>query len=209
MIRSQNVITSTTWANKPSAYITGQPVFISNAGTKGSHWFYDGTRWKPVGGSCVLATLDSASSAINNSITIAFQYQMPAGLLQTGDRLRVALSITKSGTTDAGGVRGYCGTAGTTGDTGLFSLTAMAAATLQQSYLLDFRLESATSLQMLASSNAPMGYGQASTVALASPVSISSASANALYFSIGLNSGGTTNTLQAVDAQLTLIAKAN
>lgn len=214
MIRSQNVITSTTWANKPSSYITGQPVFISNAGTKGSHWFYDGTRWKPMNGSAVLATLDSASASIGSSATSVFQYLVPAGLLQTGDRLRLRAGLAKSGVTDSLNAQIRFGTAGTTGDTAIFGAGFLGAAARQGSFISDFRLETATSVQMVPAtrSNAAtssMGYGVIGTSALDAAVTISSASANALYLTLFIQSSGATDTVQAIDAQLQLISKAN
>lgn len=210
MIVTQNVITSTTWANKPSAYITGQPVFISNAGTKGSHWFHDGTRWKPMNGSAVLASLDAASSNIGNSETIVFQYQMPAGLWQTGDRLRLYLGEIKSGTTDTATVRVRIGTAGTTADTQIVGVVTMAAGTRQIGLISDIRLESATSALQLTNSRSPPGYGGTAIAnAFDAAVAISSATANALWVSVGILSGGAADTVALVDAQLQLISKAN
>ena len=139
MIRSQNIIPTFTWANKPSSYITGQPVFISNAGTKGSHWFYDGTRWKPLNGSAMLASLDTASASIGSSETIVFQYLIPANLWQTADRLRFWLGMTKSGTTDTGAMWFRIGTAGTTADALIIGANEIAAAN-QQAGLVRIRL---------------------------------------------------------------------
>lgn len=210
MIRSQNVITSTTWANKPSAYITGQPVFMSNVGTKGSHWFYDGTRWKPQNGSALLASLDAVSSNYTNSAGIPFQYQLPAGTLQTGDILRLYFGASKSGTTDTCGITFRMGTAGTSADTSIVATTLMAAGTRQVALIADFRLDSATTLRPMPSgaSSAP-GYIFSSSAAFPTAVTISSASANALYFNVELYSGGTTDTVAATHAQLHVISKAN
>lgn len=200
-------ILSTTWAGKPVSYPVGQPVFITNAGTKGSHWYWDGTRWKPVGGAAMLASMDSASASIGNSGTIVFQYQMPTGLFQTSDRLRLYVGMTKSGTTDTSGMQVYVGTAGTTSDTAVLAVTSMNATTLQTASIMDFRLESATSIRMMPNTRLQAGYGASSTTAWDAAVTISSASANSLWFSFVIYSNGTTNTVRAVDAQLQLVAK--
>ena len=197
-----------TWANLPAAGTAGRQAFVSNAGTKGSFWYDDGTRWKPVGGSVVLATMDSASSAINNAETNVWNPLIPAGLWQTGDRLRLYFTYAKSGTTDVGKLTVRCGTAGTF-DTMITNINYMAAANRHTGTIMEYRLESATSVQPLSHTTLVLGYEQASGNAIASPVAISSAAANALYLSITIYSAGTTDTVQLVDAQLQLIAKAN
>lgn len=206
---STNTILSTTWANKPASYPVGQSVFITNAGTKGSHWFYDGTSWKPVNGLALLASLDSASSNIANTETIVFQYLLPAGLVQTGDRLRLSFGHVKSGTTDGVTFTTRLGAAGTTSDTALTSISGLSASLRQTSSIVDFRLESATSMRMMPNSRVTAGYGTTSAAAWDAAVTISSASANALYFSVGLAVGGTTDTANVTSAELFLISKAN
>jgi hypothetical protein len=206
MIRSQNVITSTTWANKPSSYLTGQPVFISDVGTKGSHWFYDGTRWKALTGTAHLASLDSASTAANNSETIVFQYLIPANVLQVGDVLRFWGGMVKSGSTDTGSIRIRVGTAGTTADSLIISVTNMSAATRQFSPVFDLRVNSATVLDQV--SNSTAGYGGAVTTAAVATAAISNIS-NALYYTVSLFSSSTNDTVQLEGAQLQLITKAN
>lgn len=205
-------VAATTWANKPSSYPTGQPLFISNAGTKGSHWFYDGTRWKPVGGSIVLATLDTASAAVTNAAeSLVFRYLIPAAMLQSTDRLRLTYNVTKNGAVDSGTVRFRMGTAGTTSDTQLYnSGTALSTANLLGANIVDFRIESATTIQQMNSSgnNGSIGYSQNTSTAILTAVTISNVS-NALYFSLGILSGGATNTVSLLDAQLALITSAN
>jgi hypothetical protein len=197
-----------TWAGKPASNAAGQPVFISDVGPKGSHWYYDGTLWKPLGGECLLASLDATSASIGNSETIVFQHQMPTGLWQTGYVLHFAMSMSKSGTTDTGALRTRIGTAGTTADTQIFNVNVMSAANQQFAAVADFRLESATSVQQLPNTTATLSFGAANG-APASPVTISSAAANALYFNAGISSGGTTNTVAMLHAELFLIGKAN
>lgn len=202
---SNNSILTTTWANKPASYPVGQSLFISNVGAKGSHWWYDGTRYKPVNGSVVLATLDATTSNINNTATVVLQTLLPAGAWQTSDVIRVQAYMEKSGATDTGIATAYVGTAGTTSDTGVLSSTWMTATIRTADSFCDFRLESATSVQQV---SLLAGYGNTTLVTNAA-TTITSAAANALYVSIGIRSGGTTDTVLSRHATITLISKAN
>lgn len=202
---------NTTWANKPTSIATGRELFITDAGTTGSFWTYN-SRWRPKNGIALLATLDAISSNIAAAETIVFQYLIPAGLLQAGDRLRLRFSAGKSGTTDSGTVRFRIGTAGTTSDTSLYSGTPLIATTNRSaSIITDWRLESATSLRQLgnsASSGAALGYSNVAAGAAAAAVTISNVS-NALYFSVSLLSSGAADTVNLIDAQLELVSPAN
>lgn len=210
MFASPGSMLTTTWAAKPATYPVGLPVFITDAGTKGSTWFYDGSRWKPVNGVCTLASLDSASSSINNTETIVFQYRIPAGMWQVSDRVRVWLSYIKSGATDAGAIYYRIGTAGTTSDQLIIGVNTLVAVNRQIGLVVDTRLEALTSARMLPVSRVQSGYGgQGSSIAWDTAQPVSNAGSNALYFNLGIASGGATNTVQLVDAQLQLIAKAN
>jgi hypothetical protein len=196
-----------TWAGKPSSHPVGKPAYVSDAGVRGSHWHYDGALWKPVGGEALLASLDATTANVANSETIGLQYQMPTGMWQTGYILRACASFIKSGATDVGTVRCRIGTAGTTADTQIFGINALAAANRQFSAQIDIRLESATSAQLMPNT-VNLGYSL-NNGAVAAPVTISSAAANALFFSLNMLSGGTTDTVNIMQAQLFLVGKAN
>lgn len=207
------IITSTAWASVPAAGTAGRIAHASDFGTKGALLMDDGTRWKPVAGCAVLATLDTASANIANSETVVFQYQMPANILQTNDRLRLRYTMTKSGATDSGTSRVRVGTLGTTGDTLIMNNNPfLAAANRSGAMVQDFRLESATSLRLLgnnAASGAAMGYSAVSNNAAGAAVTIASAAANALFVSLTILSSGATDTVAIVDAALDLCASAN
>lgn len=199
------IIGSTTWANIPAAGAAGKMAFVSNAGTKGSMWLDDGTRWKPLNGAAILATLDSATGNIANTATIVLQYLIPAGMWQTGDVIRVQGTFEKSGTTDTGIVTIYIGTAGTTSDTTVLSSTWLAATSLAVDYFVDYRLDAATTVQQVSMNT---GYSAASSNQFLS-YTISSAAANDLYVSLAFRSGGTTNTVLSRYASISLFSKAN
>lgn len=200
------VIGNTTWASIPAAGTAGKMVFVSNAGTKGSMWLDDGTRWKPLNGIATLATLDTTSANIGNTQTVVFQYLIPAGMWQVGDRIRIYSTFVKSGTTDTGTWYLTVGTAGTIFDTTIISSTQLTAGNRQIGNIWEFRLESATSLQPIASSAG--GYGTPTSTAQPAPSTISSATANALYVSVSIK-GGTTDTVKLVDGQIELVSSGN
>lgn len=209
---ASNGILSTTWANKPASYPVGLPVFISNAGVKGSHWFYDGTRWKPLTNMDLLSSLDAPSGTINNSASIVHQYQMPAAFLQTGDRILIRATMSKSGTTDIGALRLWIGTAGTTSDTLVVNLsTFLAAAQRAAGVLIDLKVISATTILPLPANAAVtpgFSYGTASNSAFAAATTISNVS-NSLYVSLGGVMNGTTDTCTMQDVQVSYLASAN
>lgn len=194
-----------TWATKPATYPTGQPIWISNAGAKGSAWIFDGTRWKPLNNQTLLASMDVAVTGLTNVEAVSFQYLMPAGLLYVGDRLRVNFSVTKSGTTDTCLARIRIGTAGTTADAALGTGTVLAAASQFGAFSADFRIESETTVQMLCRTDAVLG---GAATAIAAAVAIANIS-NALYVDCGAVSNSTNNTVGLIDVQLWLIASAN
>jgi hypothetical protein len=209
---SPGALLSTTWTNKPATYPVGLPLYISDVGVKGSHWFYDGTRWKPVNNLALLSSLDAPSATMNNSASIVHQYQMPAALLQTGDRILIRVTMSKSGTTDVGGLRVWVGTAGTTSDTLVVNLsTFLAAAQRAAGALIDLKVISATSLLPLPANAAVtpgFSYGTASNSAFAAATTISNVS-NSLYVSLGGVLNGTTDTCTMQDVQVSYLGSAN
>lgn len=197
---------SVAWASIPAAGNAGKIVRVSNVGTKGSLWMDDGTVWKAVNGQALLASLDAQSTTVSNSEVIKLQYQLPAAFWQVGDCARVFLHMAKSGTVDTGSIRVRVGTAGTTSDAAIIAPTLMAASAQSAAVIYDLCLEDATTLNGM--TNPATGYGQTSTGTFGAGTTISNVS-NALWISIGLFSGGTTNTVTLDRAQIYYISRAN
>lgn len=191
-----------TWATKPASPVTGVPYFISDVGVKGSHWYFDGTLWQPVGGAVLLASMNTAVTGLTNVEVVTFSYQMPAALLQLKNRLRTVVTLSKSGTTDTGGLRVRLGTAGTTADTAIVTTTTMAASAQHAGVIMEHRVESATSVQILARND--LGYGGTNTGAQSAPVTVANIS-NSLFWDVGALSSSTNNTVGITDVQLWLI----
>ena len=201
-----------TVATLPTPGTAGRMVLCTNFGVGGSVLMDSGTRWKPVNGKTILATLDTAYGPVTNAAeAIAFQCPFPAAMLRATDRFRLAYTLTKSGTTDAGTVRFRMGTAGTTADTQLYSSgTGITTANRAGSNLIDFRIDSATTITQSGNSggNSGIGYSVFGSGVSLGPITISNIS-NALFFSLGLLSGGAADTLTLLEAQLEMITSPN
>lgn len=203
-------IVSTTWANKPTSAASTQLYLMSDVGSSGTIMRYNGTRWRPLAGEAQLATLSAAVTGITNSETIVLQTLIPAGAWQTNDSILVWLATTKSGTTDTGNLSIRVGTAGTTADTAITGYSAfsiMATGSQSGAGLYEIKLASATSALKVGNAAAATHAYQSSGSSTAAVVAttITDASANALYVSIGLASSGATNTLTAQSGRIQLI----
>jgi hypothetical protein len=196
------------FANRPTAPVAYQEAWFTDAGSKGSKWYFDGTRWKPVNNQCVLATLDATSAPVANAETIKLQATLPAALWQIGDRLQFIMTVDKSGAVDVGIFRLRIGAAGTTSDTQIYTGNILSAANLLAGNIFDVRLESATTVQQLADSTATLGYLGAISSALPAAVTISNVS-NALFASMAILSAGATNTVRLIEARILYVSSAN
>ena len=201
-------VTTTTWANRPT---TADPLHLylfTDVGSSGTLMRYANGRWRPLAGQAMLASLGASVSGVTNSETIVLQTLIPAGAWQTNDTIRLFFTGGKSGTTDTYLITVRVGTAGTTADTaitGLSGFTGMIAANFSAGWIFDIKLNSATSAQRLGSSGAQSGSFTSSAAAVASATTITDASANALYVSLSIYSGGATNTVSINNGSILLI----
>lgn len=204
-------LSTQTWANLPAASSNSWAVTVaSDLGTNGSLVASNGTRWRPVNGEATLKSLAAPVSGVANSDTLVLQALIPAGAWQAGDVVAVRhLAVNKSGTTDTALVTVRVGTAGTTGDTvitGLSAAQGLTAAMQAGGLDFDLRLISNTSAQRVGNVAAGAGgFGAGSASAESAATTISDASANALYVTVWIKSGGTTNTVGASSCQIQLI----
>lgn len=200
-----------TWGTKPATIPAGAIAYISDVGPNGSHWCYLGGRWRAVNGRVFLGALDTVSANVNGTDTMVFTRALPATLLQLKDRLELRLTPIKSGTTDAMNVIPRLGTTGTTADQALNAGTTFLATTNRHSgTIIDFRVESATTVQEMGVSSlttAGQGYAGSVNAAQGAAVTISNVS-NALTFGISISSGAT-NACNLSDAQLWLDTSPN
>lgn len=188
-----------TWAERPTVNIPPALFLFTDIGSSGTLMRYAGSRWRPLAGQAMLASLGATVTGITNTETIFLQTLIPAGAWQTNDLIRITVAGAKSGATDIGVFTVRVGTAGTTADTSVFATTAMSAAGRTYGTVKDLKLTSATNSQ-----DVPVYIG-ASSSALLAAVAISNASSNALYVSLSWTSGGTTDTISALTGTIQLI----
>lgn len=106
-------------------------------------------RWKPVGNRAVIATLDTDWTGVTGTAEqIAFQKSIPLGLIsRNGDALLVTGGFGKSGTSETTTIQLRLGAAGTTADTSILSTAPLATTNVSHGMYLEFRRQSATSIQ--------------------------------------------------------------
>lgn len=125
-----------TWATRPSAAgNVGQTIRITDIGNSagGAHFFSDGTNWRPVGGSILLASkAGSLSSPLNviSGTTAAYftpNVTIPAGLLIAGEsHIDAQCLVRRVGANGTANLNIIIGTSGVSGDANVFA-SAMSA----------------------------------------------------------------------------------
>lgn len=95
----------TTFVNRPNASLmSGKIVYMTDIGPAGSYWISNGTRWQPLGGSCLLAISQIASSVTGTtSESNLASYTLQSGLMSANGQLEVFVlwSYTNSVNTKA------------------------------------------------------------------------------------------------------------
>jgi hypothetical protein len=202
---------SGTWANRPSPIpANGTFYFATDVGENGTLLQSNGTRWRALNGRTTLKTLAAPVSGIAAAEQIVLQTLLPIGAWQNRDSLIIQLDTTKSGVTDTGLLTIRVGTLGTTGDTaitGFSSFQFMTAGGVAGGGTYEICLNSATSAQKMgANTNGQSSHSSpAGSATGATATTITDASANALHVSVGLLSGGATNTVAALAGSISLI----
>lgn len=200
-----------TWANKPAATAvpSGGLFFASDVGENGAFFQSNATRWRVLNGVASLKTMTTSPAAVAAAETIVLQAAIPSGAWQVGDTIRIRFTLSKSGATDTGSATVRVGTAGTTADTAITGLSArqiFGAASRSGGFEFEVKLVSATSAMNVGSTGATTtsySGGNASTVS--ATTAISDTSANALYVSLSVLSGGATDTLTVHTAGIYLV----
>lgn len=124
-------------------------IFITDVGTGGSEWYWDGSRYRVVGGQVILknsTTKNDTTAAANIASTVATptlitDYYLPLGIMKAGDILEVAVLRSKSAS-DATGVFAtfiYFGKLGTTSDP-VANIGGIAASNISRRGMQAFKL---------------------------------------------------------------------
>jgi hypothetical protein len=190
---------------------TGVMAFVSDLGATGTWVRWTGSRWKTFALGNLLKDMGATVSGITNTEQIVCQTLIPAGAWQNTDHIRIESTGGKSaGVADTGRITVRIGTAGTTADTALTGLTTgqvMTATQISFGNMVDIRLQSATSAQKLGSAaNGQPGWGNGSGGTISAATTITDASANPLYISVGFSSSGATETLTITSCKIILMS---
>lgn len=91
----------TTWAARAALVSAGQHnAFFTDVGIGGgSHWYYSGGKWRPLGGKVMLYNLTAPISTQVTALGVLLSVAIPAGLWQDGDILEWTTSHSKEGGT--------------------------------------------------------------------------------------------------------------
>ena len=128
-----------TWAARPAAAgNAGRCIRITDVGVLGgSYWFSDGSNWRPVGGSVLIASQQgsittpvSAFTAVTSSIFTITQPVFPAGMLIPGSAtIEFEAQLRRTGATATASINVHMGTAKSSSDNTIYAFT-YAATTL-------------------------------------------------------------------------------
>lgn len=112
ILNSDKDIRIYTFANRPSASLmNGGIIKISDVGHAGSYWISNGTRWQPLGGSCLIAISQVASSVTGTaSETVLASATIPAGLMSENGQLEVFMLWSHTNAATARNLRSRFGT---------------------------------------------------------------------------------------------------
>lgn len=200
------------WAARPAAASsTGRIVRFTDVGGGqaknggGNYLFSTGTRWKVLGGSCLLDGVDTPNTSVANATEQQLNpnfAQIPAGVIGLYDRLRLWLTLGKSGGSDSSTIRLRLGPLGTVADPVIAVISSLA--TTNQSYgtLMEFKRVSATGVQKMGNADPSSSYNGASTAPLSASVTVSDMDANIMVLSITSQMSGGTETVTLQDYTL-------
>lgn len=138
------------WADRAALVAAGTlNAFFTDIGVGGSHWFYSGGRWRPVGGKVTLKNLTADVSNSGAPKVVLDYARLLAGVWQDGDIVRAHITKERTGgTLDTDATDVMLGSAPTTLGTSLnLSTSALATTTLSIAMVYAWRRVSSTSVR--------------------------------------------------------------
>lgn len=186
-------IYSTTWAARPTAStMTGKIVRFSDVGYGSGLFISNGTRWQPLGGSCMIAQSNVASSVTGTSAeTFLATIPIPAGFMSANGILEISSLWNYTNAATSRNLR--CRVGQTTAASSILSSTATTTTTAQMKFYL--RNANSVSSQVCQ----PIGFIQTYTTSTSTSTSYSidtSLDFN-VYFSATLTDTSQTVTLES------------
>lgn len=204
------------WANRPAATAANvgrQARFTDvggNLGTGGGNFYFsNGTRWKPMNGSIVLDSVDTANAGIANTAEQQLNPNhiiIPAAVIGDFDRLRLWVSMSKSSTIDSTTIRIRFGPLGTVADPILSTVTTLATTNQSLGFLTEFKRQNSTTMQKQGNASTDVSYNGANAGAYPVGVTVSDMNLNGMYLSITSQLTGGTEIVTLQDYTLELYA---
>ena len=198
---------TSTFAGLPSAAANvGTQYFVTNVGAGtggaggGTMFVASTTRWKPAGGNASLDSVDTPNVGVANTTEQNLNPNhivIPAGVIGNFDRLRLRLSMSKSGTVDTATVNIKFGPLGTVADPAIATFS-FSTTNQTDGAFIDFKRLSATSMQKLGSAGVDTGNAGPNPGAYPAPVAVANMDSTAMFLSITatMTSGTEACTLQ-------------
>jgi hypothetical protein len=169
----------------------------------------NGTRWKPVNGRAVIATLDTDWTGVTGTAEqIAFQKLIQGGIIKNGDALLFSGGFGKSGTAETTTIQIRVGSTGTTADTSILTTAPLATTNVTHGMYLEFRRQSATSLQRGMNGATQNPFGASSAARGSATTLASSLDSVAQYITLTMTQSSTAETPSAWGFRVELITSA-
>lgn len=188
----------TTFVNRPTASLmSGKIVYMTDIGPAGSYWISNGTRWQPLGGSCLLAISQVASSVTGTtSETNLASVTIPSGIFSDNGQIEVFLlwSYTNNANSKAPRVRFGQSTDALGGN--VYYNPSVSTSNTLQSFLI-IKNNNTTTSQYGFANNTGSGYATSTGSVISSSWNTSSPTYNmGVHFNGALTNSGDTLTLE-------------
>ena len=198
ILNSDKDIRIYTFENRPTASLmTGAIIKISNIGPAGSYWISNGTRWQPLGGSCLLAISQVASSVTGTtSETNLASVTVPSEVMSSNGQLEIFIlwSYTNNANSKAPRVRFGQSTDALGGN--VYYNPSVSTTNTLQSFLI-IKNNNSTTSQYGFANNTGSGYATSTGSVISSSWDTSSPTYNiGVHFNGALTNSGDTLTLE-------------
>lgn len=186
---------SSAWASRPAVssvplrtmlWMTDVGAGTNNLGG-GSLFFTNSTRWKPVNSGVLLDAVDTTNTSIANTTEQNLnpnRIGIPGGVIGNFDRLRLWVSLSKSGTVDSTTLQIKFGPLGTIADPSIGTITTLATTNQSIGFLLEYKRLSATTIQKQGNASTDVSFNGASAGAFPAAVTVANMDNNAMFLSI-------------------------
>ena len=203
---------SHTWAGKPTAAASGSGTIVRitdvGVGAFGSLWASDGTNWRPLNGSVVLANLSATLASPvatqtggTGSVFTAASVSIPAGMLiPASSQIQVVAHVRRTGTGGTNNMRVYVGTASSASDSDI--LTASMAATNNLDQFTNFWFQPWTSTALTSVNWGNTGNGSSTGAAIDRSTNFNTAAA--MYLNFGIRAANAADTFNLISSRVVM-----